>query len=371
MRVALDTHRLWQGHGTARTWFEDLLPRMVDVANEGRAEDGLVVLHDPDDEIPAWVSWLLRNDSLEKLSLANGGHANRLLDKLPFRKSRLPKEAADVDLTHSLMPPLLATDEKPSVLTMPAVLHPDENMPRAVRDAIARADALVVPSQSAADCLVDDYEVAPEQIRVIRPGVHTRYLEPPKTAEMVELCERYPFLEEPYILTLGASAEPARSAPFLIDAWTSAKNGDASLPPLVLVAPSGALEALVKQVESTGNRDRIFVLENLDKNSLPALYRGAEFMLQLCLDNTFGQSMLEAAACGVPALADPRCGALEIVEAGTISPGTNLSDWAGAIVDLHQDEGTRQHLGNSARRATKDLTWERAAREHWELYGQF
>ncbi len=366
MRVAFDTNRVWLGRGSARTYLDALLPALLDTA---RADDTVIVVRTADGPAPDALAFLLRRSNLEATEINVRGKRHDLWRRVqrPSVQS-LARGLESVDIFHSVTPPLLPTRAGTRIATVHALGLPQNAA--ALARSLRRADCVIVPAEGTAAILSERHGIAADRLRVIRPGVAAQYLEPPKPAIMEELCTRFPFLQEPYVLTIGASADPDTGAPFLIDAHGEARAIDPTLPPLVVVAPRGGTEAVARLIEEGGRQGAVFTIEDLGRQELPALYRGAEFVLEPASTGAFGQSLLEAAACGIPALAHAECGALEMVQAGAITPTPGTTGWARAMADLHQERDTRARLGLSARRATADWTWERAAREHWQLYDE-
>lgn len=77
---------------------------------------------------------------------------------------------------------------------------------------------------------------------------------------------------------------------------------------------------------------------------------------------TFGQSLQESLASGVPVIAPARGGPLDIVRpshTGWLYPPGDLRALRASVLDLIGDESKRRAFGRAARATTRDLTWDR------------
>jgi len=87
--------------------------------------------------------------------------------------------------------------------------------------------------------------------------------------------------------------------------------------------------------------------------------------------DAFGSAVLEALACGVPAVVSDRAGAAELVEEGAtgavLDPGTGPAAWADAARPLLAPQ-RRAALGAAARAAAEARPWSRHLEEILEVY---
>ena len=114
---------------------------------------------------------------------------------------------------------------------------------------------------------------------------------------------------------------------------------------------------------------RAHLLGRVPADELPALYGSADVFAMLCRDRWagleaegFGIVFLEAAACGVPAVAGRSGGSHEAVldgETGRVVDPTDAAAVRRAIEALLADDSLRQRLGTAARaRATRDFSYD-------------
>lgn len=126
---------------------------------------------------------------------------------------------------------------------------------------------------------------------------------------------------------------------------------------------------LEKLASSSGIDDRVRFLGRIDDADLPALYAAADVFAMLCRDRWggleaegFGIVFLEAAACGVPAVAGRSGGSHEAVadgETGLIVPPRDVVAARDALERILGDDELRARLGDTARdRAVEQFSYD-------------
>jgi len=130
----------------------------------------------------------------------------------------------------------------------------------------------------------------------------------------------------------------------------------------VAIAGTGRDAArLARRVRRRGNEElgsRVHLLGRVSDADLPALYGSADVFAMLCRERWggleaegFGIVFLEAAACGVPAIAGRSGGAHEAVvdgETGLVVDPRDVGVVRDAIADLLADDGARHRMGHAA-----------------------
>lgn len=107
---------------------------------------------------------------------------------------------------------------------------------------------------------------------------------------------------------------------------------------------------------------------------LVAAYAAADVFVAPSLQEAFCQTLVEAMACGTPAVAFRATGPLDIVdhlENGYLAEPGDPADLARGIVWMLQDRDRQAVLADRARRrVVSDFALETVARRHLELYGE-
>ena len=365
MKVGLDTNDVFRSHSGARTYLVELLPELARLAGDGRF---VAAICDQDASDPESLVRLTRYPNFKIVEAPFPGRDLWRRMGTPSVEG-LRDDLNDLDVCHSVEAPRIPSKAPRKLITLQDFSSDAaSSMPRWQKKNIASSDGIIVPSHKAQSDVLESLEVDEDRVHVIHTGVNERYLQPPKPAQLELLFERHAFLQEPYLLALGTGATSPHGVRFLIEACARARTQDPGIPPLCILARPGQVPSLFQQLEREPSTEEVLLIEELDRDLLPGLYRGAELVLDPGQGSSFGQSVLEAGACSVPAITDPGRAVLEILADGAHTAPPEEAAWAEAIAALHKDPERRDALGRSAQESAILLTWQRAAEQHWALY---
>lgn len=163
-----------------------------------------------------------------------------------------------------------------------------------------RSQVVIADSAATKADLVHFYQVEPERIRVIYPGVDP-VLKPEKDPDrLAAVTEKYG-LRRPYLLAIG-TIQPRKNLVRLVQAYNASEVEEQ----LVLAGKvgwrsEGILQAI--RVEQAKNPGRIILPGFIDEADKGALISGATALLFPSLYEGFGFPVLEGNACGTPVLA--------------------------------------------------------------------
>lgn len=215
---------------------------------------------------------------------------SNLWRKLWSRTQRLPVEwlIGGLDVLHLsdwMYPPQRAGFRTTTVHDLGPIHHPDWVDPRTRALHVPKAlhaaktcDLLFANSQYTADDVVRTLGVREERVAVAYPGIHERFRpDGPKSQR-----------EAPYLFTT-ATREPRKNLDTLLDAFALVR------------ARRPGLELLVAGAEEEAPEGVRF-LGYVPADELPGLYRGAEAFVFPSLFEGFGIPVVEAMACGTPAV---------------------------------------------------------------------
>lgn len=216
---------------------------------------------------------------------------------------------------------------------------------RLIRDAIARADALIAVSAALKEGLVA-LGATPEKVTVLRNGVDLEAFRPvpDRAAARAELG-----LDGPTLLSVGLLI-PRKRHHLTIEAL-------ARLPGhTLLIAGEGperpALEALAARL---GVADRVRLVGPVPHARLPRYYTAADVMVLASSREGWANVLLESMACGTPVVATPAWGSREAVAAPQ----------AGVVID----EATPEALAAGIARVLADPPARAATRAYAERFG--
>ena len=375
MRVGIDANGVIAATGRTGSYLLELLPELLRQAGD---DDEVLIFSFPDGDNDS-LGWLARDSHLREVDPPfRGKHSGGLWRKLSFPAVETlsgSTGSSSLDACHTLQPPMLPSRSERRILSLLDL--PDRKLSGALRRSIMAADCLVTPSKRIASDVVEEIAIkepdraseVESKLRIVTPGAHERFHEVPKAGLVADLMDRYSFLEDPYLLSCSGSFVDPASLPLMLEGWTKARKTDPTVPALVYLANSESSKQLVQLVSELDADQEVLIVEGLETDLLPALYRGAEFILYPAHDGAFGRIVLEAAACGITSVVGSRCGALETLGAGLLRVDESDPErWAHAIVELHQDTSSRSQRGELCRTRSQTLTWTEAARSHWQIY---
>jgi len=217
------------------------------------------------------------------------------------------------------------------------------------------ADALIAVSAATANDLVELAGVNPRRVHVVHEGVDARFLTGAADGAPVEgIPSRY--------LLFISTLEPRKNVVGLLAAFERAVEegypGD-----LVLVGRWGwRTDAAQDALSRSAARDRIHHLDYLDRERLAAVLQRAEALVFPSLLEGFGLPLVEAMACGVPAIVSSTSSLPEVGgDAALYVDPASPDAIAAAILRLAGDPELARFLAAAGRARAARFRWEEAA----------
>ncbi|HEX3946498.1 MAG TPA: glycosyltransferase family 1 protein [Acidimicrobiales bacterium] len=239
----------------------------------------------------------------------------------------------------------------------------------ALRRALRRADALVVPSTAAAaDLLAAGAREG--AVSVLHWGAD--HLPPPDREGAAALLRRLG-VGGGYLLTAG-TREPRKNLHRLVAGYTRARPALPEPWPLVVVGPEGWGDVALGMDAAPGSPvpEGVVAAGLVTDEILAALYEGARAFAYVPLAEGYGLPPLEAMTFGVPVVAStgvPSAAPVDGQEAPALRVDPLDVDAIGdALVAVARDDGLRATLTARGRAAVTGKTWREAARWHVDLW---
>jgi glycosyltransferase involved in cell wall biosynthesis len=272
-----------------------------------------------------------------------------------------------VDLYHGLAFAMPRFPQSPTIVTFHdlAFLRWPDLVPtrraayltRAVRHSARAARRFIAVSEHTRREMVDLLALDPDRIDVTPLGVDLSFA--PKDESAVTRFRDQTGLTHPFVLAVG-NLEPRKNLESLVRAF-----GDIApeFPHhLVLLGAEGwKTQALHQAIRSSPASDRIHLPGFVRPQHLPLWYTACDLFVIPSVDEGFGLTLLEAMACGAPAVA-ARAGALPetagdaamLVEPDSESLGI-------AIASLLANDSAREVLSRRGPLRAAQFTWSRTA----------
>jgi len=178
------------------------------------------------------------------------------------------------------------------------------------------------------------------------------------------------------VLVYSGRFTAVKRLPLLIEAFALARPriaGDAALVLLGGYPGEWEGEHPIETIERLG-LSGVFLTGWHSHEQLPDFLNAADLLVHASVREQFGQVLVEAMACGVPAIAVDRDGPATIVddgETGWLVPPDDATALAGAIVEAVNDPAERRRRGERARSAVEGrYGWRQIGADLTELVGE-
>jgi len=227
-------------------------------------------------------------------------------------------------------------------------------------NSLRRLDVVIAVSEFVKQELIERAHVKENKIEVVPNGIDTSVFYPrQRNEESVLLIQPFSF-RRPYVLCVSRIDHPIKNHVRLIEAFGIFKEKTKYPHRLVLTGLDSNNASVVKETAAESPwRSDIFFTGQFPLKSLPELYAGADFVVVPSFYEGFGKGVLEAMACGVPALCARAASLPETAEhAALYFDPLNAEDMADRMITVSTD----REIYNECRR----LGLERAKAFSWD-----
>ena len=229
---------------------------------------------------------------------------------------------------------------------------------------IAReTDAIIVWTEGEAIHIVREFGVPRNKVAIVPPGVDTDKFSPRLNPIEPNATSR--------ILYIGR-LDAIKGVNLLIDAFAIviARGIDAELH-IVGGGSADEFRRVLGQVSKLRLTDRVKMQGVLPQSHLPEVYSKADCVVAPSFHETFGLAVLEAAACGTPAVAADVDGLRAIVldgDTGFLVSERNPEIYADKIVEITSNDALRNAMSTAARKRAGSFSWEASVKGLTEVY---
>lgn len=189
----------------------------------------------------------------------------------------------------------------------------------------------------------------PERMKIFRRGIEPGFAQV-GDAQIESIRRRFNLPDEPLLLWVGRLGKE-KNMDFLLEIYNAAAKQHPGLN-LLIAGDGPELDRLRAQ---TAGNPRIRYAGRVERANLAAFYSLADVFVFPSTTDTFGMVVLEAQACGLPAIVTDVGGPQEIVRhspSGYIVPAHDRQAWVTAILQVvHMRDSDRQAF-NGMRRQT-------------------
>lgn len=222
----------------------------------------------------------------------------------------------------------------------------------------SQLDVIYVNSEDYRKCWVDR-GIPRERLRILPRGLDTRLFHPSRRDEGFWKARGLREGEAGLLFVGRVSKE--KNLDVLVAA--TRRLAETQTPARPLIVGDGPYMSEMKRLLP----DAIFT-GYLAGEELAAAYASADIFVFPSTTDTFGNVVLEAQACAIPAIVSDVGGPRDLVQHGRdgfVTKALDVSELAGAIRRLVDDPGLRQRMGTAARARVESRDWTEAFEKFW------
>lgn len=307
--------------------------------------------------VPVFTDFVL--DDLRSQAPVDVVHANYWLSGL-----------AGHSIKHELGVPLVSTFHTLARVKAEGGDPESSRRERAEASIIGCSDAICVSCDEEEEQFRRLYGDPPGRMEIVAPGVEHAFFTP---GDQRGARHALGIGVGPMILFVGR-LQPLKGVDVAVQALAALDRPDASL--YVVGGSSGSegdsyVDGVHRLIDELGLRDRVHFVPPQPHHILSTYYRAADAVWVPSRSESFGLVALEAAACGVPVVANAVGGLVSLVEherTGFLVPGRDPEVFARHTSDLLADPDRRASLSVAAADRGRRYTWSFAAARLRRLY---
>jgi UDP-glucose:(heptosyl)LPS alpha-1,3-glucosyltransferase len=224
------------------------------------------------------------------------------------------------------------------------------------------AEAIIVPSNLAKNSIMTFYKVSEKKLHVIPHGVDINKFHPINRQERTKIRARYGFREGDFLVYFSSTFK-RRNLECLIKALPRIKNAK------LIITGGGNFSYYARLSKDLGVSSRVMFLGYLP--DIQEIYSIADVYVLPTLYDTFGLSILEAMASGVPVIVSKMAGSAELItngKEGFILNKLTVDEIVDKLLLLIDNCELRSTMGNNARRTALKHTWQKVANDTLNVY---
>lgn len=248
-----------------------------------------------------------------------------------------------------------------AILDLAFYLYPHSYSPKdylwsllAVRQAVGRADRVVVVSQQTKKDLVKHFKIIPSKVEVIYPGL------PPGFGRDDRVVK--PTLAVPYFFYVGR-IELRKNLDRLVESFALFQERFPGKPfKLVLAGEDGYGADLVRaRIQELSLEGKVVLPGYLEREEIVGLYKNAKGVVFPSKYEGFGFPILEAWAADVPLLTSNKGAMKEVAEeAGVLVDSDEVESIAKGLEELAFNGPLRARLVRAGKKRLEEFSWQNA-----------
>lgn len=243
-----------------------------------------------------------------------------------------------------------------------------EHCERGVKQAIEKADKIIVISGHTKKDLIKYYNCPEEKIVITYLGCDERFRVLDGSEKISAIKKKYK-IDKPFIFNVG-SIEPRKNISGLMEAYSILENKYKKSFDLVIAGGKGWLNSgIYKKKEELNLAGNVKFIGYVDDDDLPYLYNSAELFVYPSFYEGFGLPILEAMACGCPVITSNSASMPEVSGDAAILIDPEKTDMLEtAIESVLKNRGKHKSMKEKGLKQAEKFSWTKCAQETLRVY---
>jgi len=234
---------------------------------------------------------------------------------------------------------------------------------------LKKSAKVIVVSENTKRDLINNYQVSEKKIKVIYEACDEMFLSTAKPKQ------KNPYLNKlkghpKYFLFVGEK-RPHKNLKRIIKAFKLFRENYKGYKFLIVGKKYAQYDEPEKLVRKLKLNEDVKFLENVNNETLIALYRNAEAFVFVSLYEGFGIPILEAMSCGTPVITSNISASNEIASDAAIKVNPyQVEEIAGAMIDIINDKKLRKSKIQKGKTRAQEFRWKKTAKQTLQLYNE-
>jgi glycosyltransferase involved in cell wall biosynthesis len=335
-------------------------------------------LHQPVAGVQRYAKEVINQFDLQKLSYRwiqppKGLHSASfrqlwMQSVMPFR---IPKDSVFWSPTN--IGPVFCENHVLTLHDIAAQLHPEWYDMKYVKwrawilpSLLNRVKKIITPSNYAKQTILEHYKQAAGKTEVVYNGVNHKFFYSRNRTEIETVKKEY-HLKKPFVLYVG-TLSAHKNTKGLLKAWQSLPKSVHKEIDLVI---AGKPNPNIVHPKDGVSLESIRFIGYVAKENLPVLYSAAELFVFPSFHEGFGLPVMEAMACGTPAVTSNATALKEIAGPSVTVDPHSTDDLRNAILELICSPSQRKKMSDEGINWASRFTWEKTAGKVWQILNRF
>lgn len=336
------------------------------------------------DHLAAELSLLHRQTNVFRYRLAFFPPRVRLLYQskiFPLRIKTFDRSPAVHILGNQTLAGLLSDLRYPSIVIVHDLIQVEEMPPSGLLhrhvnhwlQSLSLAAGIMTNSDYTKQCIMRKTGISPERIHAIHLGVDHKVFQPLNPDRRNLFLTRHGLKQDKRYLLYVGSEQPRKNfkAALRILHDVSSVHPDVALIKIGTHQCPEERGANIEEARRLGVLESLHILEGLGDDEVAMAYNASCVLLFPSLNEGFGLPLLEAMACGLPVVASRSTSVPEVLGgAGIMHDPTEVGAMADSVKSLLASEQLHRELSNRGIERANGFSWQKCAKELYELIEQ-